>query len=78
MATEIVSTLNKVQSKSLNPEAVLFDLDGTLLDTMELHYKCWSKVFINHGIRLSRSEFYAKEGTNVASLARQYLGNRLS
>ena len=78
MATESVLTFNKIQSKSLNPEAVLFDLDGTLLDTMELHFKCWSEVLVKYGIRLTRSEFYAKEGTNIASLARQYLGERSS
>ncbi|KLO22021.1 beta-phosphoglucomutase [Marinitoga sp. 1197] len=30
-------------------EAVIFDMDGVITDTVPLHYKAWEKMFKNHG-----------------------------
>ena len=29
-----------------NAKALIFDIDGTLVDTMEVHYKAWQKMFV--------------------------------
>lgn len=43
-------------SCSLKPElqAVLFDLDGIVTDTAELHYKAWKTIFTKHGLHFSQ------------------------
>lgn len=48
----------------------LFDLDGTLIDSMDLHYQCWTEVLSTLGLRISKKEFMEKEGTNIYQLMR--------
>ncbi len=48
----------------VHPEAkaLIFDLDGTLVDSMPLHYKAWKEVLSTQGIDFSEDEFYAFAG----------------
>lgn len=39
------------------PRAVLFDWDGTLLDSAEPSYRCYVRVFERFGIRFGREDF---------------------
>ena len=39
--------------------ALLFDLDGTLVDSDTEHLVAFQRVFAPHGIELSRSEYAA-------------------
>jgi len=32
-------------------EAVLFDMDGTLVDSESVHYICWSQLLAPFGVR---------------------------
>lgn len=47
------------------PGAILFDCDGTLVDTMPLHYKAWHMMLDAHGFEdiFPVEEFYAFAGT---------------
>jgi beta-phosphoglucomutase len=38
-------------------EAVIFDMDGTLVDSMPYHYKSWEVFFEQQGIFLTKEEF---------------------
>lgn len=50
--------------------AVLWDLDGTLLDSRELHWLAWRESLAGEGFSLSREQFDASFGQrNDASLA---------
>lgn len=42
--------------------ALIFDCDGTLADTMPLHYRAWSKLFARLGMSFPESRFYALGG----------------
>jgi HAD superfamily hydrolase (TIGR01509 family) len=42
--------------------ALLFDLDGTLVDTMPLHYKSYAQVLAQRGLKLSETDFMANIG----------------
>jgi len=42
--------------------ALIFDCDGTLADTMPLHWLAWSQVTARHGIDFSEDRFYALGG----------------
>ena len=42
--------------------ALLFDLDGTLVDTMPLHYRAYAEVFAQRGLQLSEADFMARIG----------------
>ena len=52
-------------------KAILFDLDGTLAQTMEFHYDAWRKAMLNYGIDLAPEDYYPLEGTNLYELAKK-------
>lgn len=49
----------------------IFDLDGTLIDTMPVHYRAWERAFINQGLqgRLDEDYFYALGGVPSIQVA---------
>ena len=52
-------------------KAILFDLDGTLAQTMEFHYDAWRKAMLIYGIDLAPEDYYPLEGTNLYELAKK-------
>ena len=42
--------------------AILFDLDGTLVDTNEMHVEAWDRAFREHGHDFSRDEIHGQVG----------------
>lgn len=42
--------------------ALIFDCDGTLTDSMPVHYVCWQKTMVAHGIEFTEDRFYALGG----------------
>ncbi len=43
-------------------DALLFDCDGTLADTMPAHYRAWLAITSAHGIAFDEDRFYALGG----------------
>jgi beta-phosphoglucomutase family hydrolase len=41
---------------------LIFDFDGTLVDTMPLHWQAWQSVIHHHGFRFTEQRFYALGG----------------
>jgi beta-phosphoglucomutase family hydrolase len=41
---------------------IIFDCDGTLADTMPLHWKAWSSITTRHGLHFPEERFYALGG----------------
>ena len=58
-------------------KAVIWDLDGTLADTEELHCQTWRIAMASKGIDYSRAEFLADFGRTTSSVFRDYLGPEL-
>ena len=42
--------------------AILFDLDGTLVDTNDLHVEAWDRAFREHGHEFSRERIHSQIG----------------
>lgn len=42
--------------------ALIFDCDGTLADTMPLHWRAWQAVAAQHGFHFTEERFYALGG----------------
>ncbi len=47
-------------------EAVIFDMDGTLADTMPTHFIAWSRSMAVQGIEFTEERFYALGGVPAA------------
>ena len=48
--------------------AYLFDCDGTIADSMPLHYIAWSRTLAAHGCVFPEAQFYATAGQPSATL----------
>ena len=44
--------------------AIIWDMDGVIVDTTELHYKSWIAVLSNYGIDFSKENFLSSFGMN--------------
>jgi HAD superfamily hydrolase (TIGR01509 family) len=49
---------------------LIFDCDGTLADTMPIHYRAWIKLLEPHGIRFTEERFYALGGMPTSKIVR--------
>jgi HAD superfamily hydrolase (TIGR01509 family) len=49
-------------------KAYLFDCDGTIADSMPLHYVAWSRALAERGCEFSEELFYAWSGMSVAEI----------
>ena len=49
--------------------ALIFDCDGTLLDTMPAHYVAWVQVLARHGLTLPETQFYELGGVPAKGVA---------
>ncbi len=43
-------------------DGLIFDMDGTLADTMPTHFIAWSQSMAEHGLELTEERFYALGG----------------
>jgi beta-phosphoglucomutase len=62
--------------KNLN--GVIWDMDGVLIDTMELHFKIWQQVFSEYGVEFARQDFNQYFGTTNLETIQTVFGNKLS
>jgi beta-phosphoglucomutase len=58
--------------------AVIWDVDGTLVDTAELHFLAWAKVAQQLGKPFTRSDFAATFGRRNPEILRQLFGEHLN
>jgi beta-phosphoglucomutase family hydrolase len=45
-----------------HPRAIIFDCDGTLADTMPLHWRAWQVITKRHSLAFTQDRFYALGG----------------
>ena len=55
----------------MNPEGLIFDCDGTLADTMPLHWRAWQIVTQKHGLHFPMDRFYAYGGVPTRDILKQ-------
>ncbi len=49
-------------------EGYIFDMDGTLVDTMPVHYQAWLAELREHGIEFPEDKFYSLGGMPAATI----------
>ena len=54
--------LQKNNSLRSSPRGIVFDCDGTLADTMPLHWRAWQVISRRHGFSLPEERFYSLGG----------------
>src|SRR6266496_4775933 len=58
--------------------AVLWDMDGTLIDSEDLHWISWRNTLANEGIFITHSQFLSSFGQRNDSILPQWLGAEAS
>nr|MDO8088072.1 HAD family phosphatase [Candidatus Sigynarchaeum springense] len=48
---------------------VIMDMDGTILDSYEAHYKAWHRILGEHGLGYTRDEIVAQFGKTTTTIA---------
>ena len=56
-------------SKIQRYECLVFDLDGTLVDSMPYHYAAWVQTVSPFGIKLDKEWMYARGGVPSTKIA---------
>ena len=54
--------------------AVLWDMDGTLIDSEEFHWISWRDTLANEGISITREQFLSSFGQRNDSIIPRWLG----
>jgi HAD superfamily hydrolase (TIGR01509 family) len=54
-------------------EALIFDMDGVLLDSMHLHAMAWKNAFMEAGISIDERDIFALEGENDSGIMKRVL-----
>lgn len=57
-----------------NNRAVLWDMDGTLIDSAELHWISWRNTLADEGITITHDQFLSSFGQRNDSILPQWLG----
>src|SRR5213593_4868599 len=58
------------------PGAVIWDVDGTLVDTAELHFRAWVDLCRGLGRDFTRADFAATFGRRNPEIIRHLFGDR--
>jgi HAD superfamily hydrolase (TIGR01509 family) len=56
------------------PRAVLWDMDGTLIDSEEFHWISWQKTMAKEGIAITREQFLSSFGQRNDSIVPKWIG----
>jgi beta-phosphoglucomutase family hydrolase len=57
-------------TKSFIPQGLIFDCDGTLANTMPLHWRAWSLITQRHGLHFPEDRFYSLGGVPSRDILR--------
>ena len=57
-------------------KGVLWDLDGTLADSREFHWRAWHDTMARHGAEISEAQFNTSFGQRNDAILTRWLGDK--
>jgi beta-phosphoglucomutase-like phosphatase (HAD superfamily) len=57
-------------------EAVIFDVDGTLVDSVDLHARAWVEAFRDYGIAIKFEDMRRQIGKGGDQIVRMFLSDQ--
>lgn len=67
------------QTHRMRPGALIFDMDGTVVDNMAFHNQTWIELLAGHGVHTEVGAFFrATAGMTNPTIFRHYFGDQLS
>ena len=74
----VCEEMKRVEEALKNASGLVFDCDGTLLDTMPIYYESWSRACAELGLSLSMERFYSFAGVPVKDIFQTLIDEQLS
>jgi beta-phosphoglucomutase family hydrolase len=65
-----------MKNTRFEPKGLIFDCDGTLADTMPVHWHAWSMVTERHGLRFTEDRFYSLGGVPSRDILKLLAGEQ--
>ena len=65
-----------MENLDLNYDGLIFDMDGTLADTMPTHFVAWSHSMAEHGIEFTEERFYSLGGVPAPVIIEMLAGEQ--
>jgi beta-phosphoglucomutase family hydrolase len=62
--------LEKRNHRPSHPQGIIFDCDGTLADTMPMHWRAWQVITARHGLHFPQDRFYSLGGVPSRDILR--------
>jgi len=59
----------------MSPYAVIFDIDGVLIDSYDAHFQSWKRLCAEHDVDLTESRFAASFGRTSRDIIRMWWGD---
>src|SRR5436305_1331684 len=72
--SEMARVIYKI--RNMSKAAIIWDVDGTLVDTAELHFEAWVKLAAEIGRSFTRADFAATFGRRNPEIIRFLFGER--
>jgi beta-phosphoglucomutase family hydrolase len=63
-------------SSNIVAQALIFDCDGTLADTMPLHWRAWQTVTVKHGLEFPEDRFYSLGGVPARDILKMLVNEQ--
>lgn len=64
--------------ETLHPKAVIWDMDGVIVDTEAFHFEAWRRLLCEHRIELTEADFKRTFGMRNADILQHFLGPQKS
>lgn len=58
---------------TITPAAIIFDMDGTLVDSTDADFFAWQKLFADYGVQLDREQYFSWLGIRSWDLVKNRL-----
>lgn len=59
-------------------KGVIWDMDGVLIDSMEIHFKIWEQIFSEYNVEFARKDFNRHFGTTNLETIQTVLGKKIT
>jgi HAD superfamily hydrolase (TIGR01509 family) len=60
----------EIKIRIMNPTGLIFDCDGTLADTMPLHWRAWQVITRKHNLHFPQDRFYSLGGVPTRDIVK--------
>jgi len=77
MASQPQISIDTDKSEARNKKAVIWDMDGVIVDTAQYHHKGWQIVFRKRGANYTEEDFRRNTGKRSDTIIKSVLGRKI-